>query len=220
MKKRNKLAMLAGAGTLVACSIATSPAYAALTTLTAEDQTVPSQSVSDFPTGVLQTTLNSGSVTSLDGDVTGTLVTSVYSGGDGALGTGLTFVYLVTQTGSVDGNSIDELKVPGWSDGAEVGYYNPGTSSHVTPINGELSTGGVLNFQWGGFADGSTLELIVETPETSWGGVSATLDNSAPAYPVSALAPVPEPTTMIAGAFLLLPIGASTLRALRKNRAA
>jgi hypothetical protein len=32
--------------------------------------------------------------------------------------------------------------------------------------------------------------------------------------------PVPEPTTMIAGALLLLPVGASTLRILRKNRAA
>ena len=32
--------------------------------------------------------------------------------------------------------------------------------------------------------------------------------------------PVPEPTTMIAGALLLLPFGASTLRFVRKNRAA
>jgi hypothetical protein len=32
--------------------------------------------------------------------------------------------------------------------------------------------------------------------------------------------PVPEPTTMIAGALLLLPFGASTLRVLRRNRAA
>jgi hypothetical protein len=32
--------------------------------------------------------------------------------------------------------------------------------------------------------------------------------------------PVPEPTTMIAGALLLLPFGASTLRVLRKNRTA
>jgi hypothetical protein len=33
-------------------------------------------------------------------------------------------------------------------------------------------------------------------------------------------APVPEPTTMIAGALLLLPFGASTLRMLRKSRTA
>jgi hypothetical protein len=36
----------------------------------------------------------------------------------------------------------------------------------------------------------------------------------------NALTPVPEPTTMIAGALLLLPFGASTLRVLRKHRKA
>ena len=39
-------------------------------------------------------------------------------------------------------------------------------------------------------------------------------------YNQSQLAMVPEPTTMIAGALLLLPFGASTLRILRKNRTA
>jgi hypothetical protein len=34
------------------------------------------------------------------------------------------------------------------------------------------------------------------------------------------ITPVPEPTTLIAGALLLLPFGASTLRVLRRNRAA
>ena len=34
------------------------------------------------------------------------------------------------------------------------------------------------------------------------------------------LTAVPEPTTMIAGALLLLPLGVSTLRLLRKNRKA
>jgi hypothetical protein len=37
---------------------------------------------------------------------------------------------------------------------------------------------------------------------------------------VSGVAPVPEPTTMIAGALLLLPFGASTLRILRKRHTA
>jgi len=218
MKKRYKLAWLAGAGTLVACSIATTPAYAALTTLTDTGQTIGNET--SLPSGTLQTTLNSGPVTSFDGDFTGTLQTSVYSGGDGAGNTGLTFVYLVTETAST-GTGIDELTVPGWGGGAEAAYYVSGTTSDVPPIQGLVNTGGVLNFQWGGFtAVGDTLELIVETPLTSYGGVSATLDNSSPAYPVSALAPIPEPTTMIAGAFLLLPMGLSTLRAVRKNRAA
>jgi len=38
--------------------------------------------------------------------------------------------------------------------------------------------------------------------------------------PITVGAPVPEPTTMIAGALLLLPFGASTLRMLRKSRKA
>jgi hypothetical protein len=37
---------------------------------------------------------------------------------------------------------------------------------------------------------------------------------------LTALTPVPEPTTMLAGALLLLPFGASTLRVLRKTRTA
>jgi hypothetical protein len=48
--------------------------------------------------------------------------------------------------------------------------------------------------------------------------------NDTPANPGSPaqdqLALVPEPTTMLAGALLLFPFGASTLRILRKNRAA
>jgi hypothetical protein len=46
-------------------------------------------------------------------------------------------------------------------------------------------------------------------PDSSWQYISN-----------SDLVPVPEPTTMIAGALLLLPFGASTLRILRKNRTA
>jgi len=45
-----------------------------------------------------------------------------------------------------------------------------------------------------------------------------------PLFITAALGPnfefVPEPTTMIAGVMMLLPFGASTLRFLRKNRAA
>ena len=39
-------------------------------------------------------------------------------------------------------------------------------------------------------------------------------------YGIATLAPVPEPTTMVAGALLLLPFGASTIRFLRKRQTA
>lgn len=52
--------------------------------------------------------------------------------------------------------------------------------------------------------------------------VSATdlTPNAAAQEMIGTLTAVPEPTTMIAGALLLLPFGASTLRFMRKNRAA
>jgi choice-of-anchor C domain-containing protein len=60
-------------------------------------------------------------------------------------------------------------------------------------------------------ASGSSTDLIFTDTsgrETAWG---AAIDN---------VSLVPEPTTLIAGALLLLPFGASTLRRLRKNRTA
>ena len=53
--------------------------------------------------------------------------------------------------------------------------------------------------------------VLVDSAQASWtGGVDGEWDITA--------IPVPEPTTMIAGALLLLPFGASTLRILRRNR--
>ena len=54
--------------------------------------------------------------------------------------------------------------------------------------------------------------LLIPTPESQYG-----LNAQEMFYNVT---PVPEPTTLIAGALLLLPFGASTLRVLRRNRAA
>jgi hypothetical protein len=54
--------------------------------------------------------------------------------------------------------------------------------------------------------------LLIPTPESQ-----GSLNAQEMLYNVT---PVPEPTTMIAGALLLLPFGASTLRWVRRNRAA
>jgi hypothetical protein len=55
-------------------------------------------------------------------------------------------------------------------------------------------------------------DLLIPTPQSQYG-----LNAQEMFYNVT---PVPEPTTLIAGALLLLPFGASTLRVLRRNRAA
>jgi choice-of-anchor C domain-containing protein len=75
-----------------------------------------------------------------------------------------------------------------------------------TSMGWQLKSG---NFQ----ANGSTTTLSltdISEPGTAFGAV---VDNVS-------LVPVPEPTTFIAGALLLLPFGVSTLRILRKNREA
>jgi hypothetical protein len=53
-------------------------------------------------------------------------------------------------------------------------------------------------------------------PDENWVSLSADPDYYGDWVPET---PVPEPTTMLAGALLLLPFGASTLRMLRKGRA-
>jgi hypothetical protein len=80
---------------------------------------------------------------------------------------------------------------------AVTGYLTtPGNSSTFTLFS-DRTTHYVI-----GFEDGTDMDyndLVVE---------------------VSSVAPVPEPTTMIAGALALLPVGASTVRMLRKRHAA
>jgi hypothetical protein len=72
-------------------------------------------------------------------------------------------------------------------------------------------------------ADNSLMSGFTLTGSINWNQVSSGSQESAKIefdLGNSALAPVPEPTTMLAGALLLLPFGASTLRMLRKARAA
>jgi len=85
-------------------------------------------------------------------------------------------------------------------------YWNGGLQTSITPTSTAMSlfsmtvTGAALN----------TLEFRGTGASDSLGGI---LDD------VQLDAAVPEPTTIIAGALLLLPFGASTLRILRKRQA-
>ena len=85
--------------------------------------------------------------------------------------------------------------------------YTSGGSS--TPIN---------------YANMNILGIVLSTGSGWAAGFTGMVDNvninSAPGNVQFDLESVPEPTTMIAGALLLLPFGASTIRILRKNRTA
>jgi len=76
-------------------------------------------------------------------------------------------------------------------DGSTTTYYLPEGTLQVTPLAADPFTGNFV-------------------------GATGTAD----VYGTFLFTAVPEPTTIIAGALLLLPLGASTLRILRKNRVA
>jgi len=79
-------------------------------------------------------------------------------------------------------------------------------------INGALA---LSDYQFAsGGAGVSTSEVFIHLNGENDYANSVAIDN------LNMTAPVPEPTTMIAGALLLLPFGASTVRILRRNRTA
>lgn len=79
-------------------------------------------------------------------------------------------------------------------------------------VTGYLTTAGLLS-SWTAFSDGTTHYVIAFEDGTDF-------DFNDLVVEVSGVVPVPESSTIIAGALLLLPFGASTLRILRRTRAA
>ena len=79
-------------------------------------------------------------------------------------------------------------------------------------ITGYMSDPGNADNQFVNFTDGPHYVIAFED--------GSDFDFNDLVVEVKGVAPVPEPTTMIAGALLLLPFGASTLRILRRNRTA
>lgn len=120
----------------------------------------------------------------------------------------------------VGGSLFETPALTSFTDGS---WSSGGGNPYFGVANGNTTQSMNFNVMWLGSAinptvfdfyawDGSTLK---ESARATWnGGWSfATIQNPH-------TAPVPEPTTMIAGALLLLPFGASTIRMLRKNRTA
>ena len=117
----------------------------------------------------------------------------------------------ITETFSVYGSLPPGLSAGGWSSSLSADYK-------TATISGAPTTD--LNF-YGTFA-ASVSDPLSFTFYTYDGSqlVDETLMNWSGTTWTSSTVPVTEPTTVIAGALLLLPFGASAFRILRKNRAA
>lgn len=145
---------------------------------------------------------------------------------------GLTFIYQITETGAdtvenfaANGFGFPQVDFETYATGAG-GILPSAANGTVNSTSAYLTTGGTATFQLfvsgvgGGIQTGQTSYLlIVNTAATTYSGSSGGVQDGGSAY-AGILAPVPEASTMIAGALLLLPFGASALRILRKTQMA
>ena len=150
---------------------------------------------------------------------TGSIATSVYtSDANNPLG-GLTFVYTLIVTGG----DISSVALNGFGPASmvAVGY---GLSSSGIISAESFTTSGVVNFSFQNAitpAIGGAQYLVVGTSLNKDAANGAGfLDGGTFPTLTPILAPVPEPSTVVAGALMLLPFGIGAIRSLRKDRTA
>jgi hypothetical protein len=209
MKTYTKIIAAVAAG--LACTAATS--QAALTSLT--PGTGATISTATLAGGVLFATTGPLAYSFGGGLDTGTVTTSVYTGVTANTLGGLTFVYTIAVTaGDISAIGLNTFNLPSVLVGDLTGQTDPSDTSSYA--------GGTVNFNW------LTALVAGTSPSTVIVGTSAPADevgvgdllDTHPGGSVSILAPVPEPTTVAAGALMLLPFGVGALRSLRKDRIA
>lgn len=140
---------------------------------------------------------------------------------------GYTFVYKVAND-AVSADALHRLTVNNWTGAAPgpVRLENTGAGT-LADMGDWTASAFVIGFDWntvlsggaGLIAPGTFGEVVVRTSLQTWNFSTASVIDGGTAGLIRTYA-VPEPTTMIAGALLLLPFGASTLRFMRKNRTA
>lgn len=144
-------------------------------------------------------------------------------------GAPITIDYMVTESA---GTYTYEYKVDNTSAGTIFGFEvtgSPGAGATISSppnVTGTLSGGGAIWFFPKGLNAGQTSGILdIETKLAPGFNPGQAFDETAGPWAPSSGAnyvptPVPEPGTMVAGALLLLPFGASTLRIVRKHRMA
>jgi hypothetical protein len=229
MKKMGKYLIPTTAVGMVLCA---SPAFGALTTVNnaAGDisLTGATDGNADAHGGVGYLATTGAQSYSYDGGTdTGTLNSFVYAAGVDSANTlgGLTFVYVL----SVNSNPsllLGELQIGStsshsfWGSSVLMGFY---PSSVVDPASGSLNLDAVLNFKWSPEStQPGTYYVVVGTAMKAYEDSTATIQDGGVSQNMTILAPaaVPEASTVMAGALMLLPLGIGAVRALRKERTA
>lgn len=147
----------------------------------------------------------------------GNLISSVYNNdGNNSLG-GYTFVYQI----QITTGDISTLDLNSGFAGT-LGVFNySGTAENLNKVT--YFSAGNINFVWdptvGPNGDPQTISIVIDTSANTYGGATASLIDSG-SETVADLVPVPEPTTLAAGALMLLPFGLGALRSLRKDQIA
>jgi hypothetical protein len=216
MKTYNKIIALVAAG--LACSAITS--HAALAPLANGGSAVPPATTPIFGALLASTTQ---SYSFGGGTDTGTIESLVYASDTQAANTlgGYAFEYIV----KVTTGDIAALNLNGFGGIASllVGYVvgpTPGTS--IAPATIGLATGIVnVHFVTGTpLTAGQTSTILIDTAVNTYGANNTGIQDNFPDGGAVIYAPVPEPTTIAAGALMLLPFGIGALRSLRKDRVA
>ncbi len=152
----------------------------------------------------------------------GALLSQVYAAGNLTAPsgyTGLTFAFQAHETGN---DFIENISVSGFNLSSI--YIQYASTGGVIPMSADLVKG-VLTIDFtpnmvinsGNFSD----LIYVFTTATTYGGNNASVDNSVSANTTDlAPTPVPEASTVMAGALMVLPLGIGAIRALRKERTA
>jgi hypothetical protein len=163
---------------------------------------------------------------------TGTLNSFVYAAGVDPLNTlgGLTFVYVLTVNAN-PGLLLGELQIGStssqsyWGTQVVMGYGSEGSgpTTAVAPATGSLNLTSILNFKWSPESTtAGTYYLVVGTAINKYEESTSTVQDGGASQNINILAPaaVPEASTVMAGALMLLPLGIGAVRALRKERTA
>jgi hypothetical protein len=158
-------------------------------------------------------------------DLAGTLTSTVYSGANALTLGGDTFVYSLAESGAPGVNDVvDSLSLTGFAGTTYSVYYITPTGAQISPAGTyTVSSSGVITLLFNQnltAGQGFSQIVLYDSSPTYAPNLAAVLDTLSANTADLAPAPVPEASTVMAGALMLLPLGIGAVRAIRKERTA